>query len=297
MIKISLVVSAHNEAENIVDCLQSAGALVNEIILVDSGSVDETVALTKQFKPKVFRRPNHAMLNKNKNFGFSQASGDWILNLDADERLSPALKKEIAAVLKNQQQPDGYLIPRKNIIFGKWIKHGLWYPDEQLRLFRRGRGRFPEKHIHEKISVKGKTASLKNHLVHYNYRTINQFLRKMINLYVPNEVDNVLKSGKKLYWYDALRFPVDDFIKNFFRLQGYKDGLHGLVLCLLQAFYSLLVFCCVWEKQGFWQFKPKSFLTQVNTELAQAKKSLRYWQIKAKSLPEICKKILLKLNC
>ncbi|MBU0618986.1 glycosyltransferase family 2 protein [Patescibacteria group bacterium] len=295
MTKISVVVSAHNEEKNIVECLKSV-AWVDEIILIDSASSDQTVVLAKQFKAKIFRRPNYPMLNKNKNFGFAKASGDWILNLDADERVSSPLKKEILVVVKKNQQPAGYTIPRKNIIFGKWIKHGLWYPDEQLRLFRRSKGKFPEVHVHEKVTVKGSLGQLKNHIVHYNYRTISQFLYKMQYLYVPNEVDNFIKSGKKIYWHDALRFPANDFIKNFFRLQGYKDGLHGLVLCLLQAFYSLLVFCYIWEKQGFWQFEQKNFLSQINIEFKQIKKNLRYWQIKAKAIPEVIKKILLKLN-
>ena len=208
MPKISAVVSAFNEEENIVDCLSSLN-WVDEIILVDNSSQDNTVKLARQFgkKVKVYRRPNLSMLNINKNFGFQKASGDWILNLDADERVSPPLKKEIQQTLSHPQA-DGYLIPRKNIIFGRWIRHGLWYPDEQLRLFKKGKGRFPEKHIHEKVVVQGRVGRLKNHLIHYNYRTVSQYLYKMTQLYVPAEVATFLKEGKKVYWYDALRFPA-----------------------------------------------------------------------------------------
>ena len=296
MPKISAVVSAFNEEENIVDCLSSLN-WVDEIILVDNSSQDNTVKLARQFgkKVKVFRRPNLPMLNINKNFGFSQASGEWILNLDADERVSPPLKKEIQQTL-SRPQADGYLIPRKNIIFGRWIRHGPWYPDEQLRLFRKGKGRFPEKHIHEKVVVKGKVGRLKHHLIHYNYRTVSQYLTKMTQIYVPAEVAAFLKKGKKVYWYDALRFPTQDFIKNFLALQGYKDGLHGLVLALLQAFYQFLVLCHLWEKQGFRPFAPADFLDRTVLELKNTQRQLRYWLIQQKPWPKIFKKVALKLN-
>jgi glycosyltransferase involved in cell wall biosynthesis len=282
MIKISAVISAFNEEENLSDCLSSI-SWVDEIIVVDNSSTDKTPQIAQKFGAKVFKRPNFSMLNINKNFGFEKAKGKWILNLDADERVSKELKEEIQSLITNYPSSiDGYWIPRKNIIFGKWIKHGLWYPDYQLRLFKRGKGKFPCKHIHEKIQVKGKTSKLKGHIIHYNYTSVSQYLKKIDQIYSSNEAENFLKAGKKLHWYDALRFPASDFLKNFFALQGYKDGLHGLVACLFQAFYSFVVFAKIWEKQGFWEYQSKNFLKEIEKESDKLKKDWDFWVLKEK---------------
>ena len=243
MKKISVVISAFNEEKNIKDCLESV-KWADEIILVDNSSTDKTVDIAKKYTAKIYKRPNLVMLNKNKNFGFTKATGEWILNLDADERVSEELAKEIKLKIKNNNI-FGYFMPRKNIIFGKWIEHGLWWPDYQLRLFQRGKGKFACQHVHEKIQVKGKTAKLKSPLIHYNYQTVSQFIQKMDRIYTENEVENLERAGKKIAWFDAIRMPARDFLSVFFAREGYKDGLHGLVLALLQSFYALVVFAKV----------------------------------------------------
>lgn len=278
MAKLSVVISAHNEEKNIKDCLESANQLGDEIILIDNNSTDKTQEIGREYGAKIYTQPNNLMLNINKNFGFEKASGDWILNLDADERVTPELRDEIVASIKDQvSSVDGYWIPRKNIIFGKWIQHSLWSPDEQLRLFRKGKGRFPEKHIHEALEINGSTGHLKNPLTHLNYASVSQFLYKLDKIYTENETDVFLRSGKKLKWTDAITWPVEDFLKTFFAQKGYKDGLHGLVLSLLQAFYAEIVFAKIWEKQGFWEPKEEDFLKKVEGEFAKTKKDLNYW--------------------
>lgn len=285
--KISVVISAYNEEEMIKDCLESV-TWADEIILVDNESTDKTVEISRKYTDKIFSRPNNPlMLNLNKNFGFTKARGDWILSLDADERVSEELKKEIKEVLQpsaiNHQssiishQSSGYLIPRRNIIFGKWIQHGLWFPDYQLRLFLKGKGKFPGKHNHELLEVKGGTGKLKEPIIHYNYTSVNQYLTKITYYYSDNEVKNFLESGKTIHWYDAIRMPASDFLTNFFARSGYKDGLHGLLLALLQAFYTLIVFTKIWEKQGFWEYDNADFLSETKTELSSKGKELKYW--------------------
>ncbi len=272
---ISVVISAWNEEVKIERTLSSV-AWADEIIFIDNGSTDKTVDLAKKFTKKIFHRPNNPMLNVNKNFGFSKATGDWILCLDADEVVTPELKNEIIGTVNNKQKSvNGYWIPRKNIIFGKWIEHGLWWPDQQLRLFRRGFGKFPEKHVHEYISVEGGTDSLKETMTHYNYESISQYLRKLDELYTENEVANLLSANYQIAWYDAVRFPVSDFLKVYFAQQGYKDGLHGLVLALLQAFYSLVVFAKLWEKKGFPHMQISG--DDLDDEVSVASKKLTYW--------------------
>lgn len=290
MKKLSVVISAYNEEKNIKECLASV-KWADEIILVDNTSTDKTVEMGRKFTNKIFVRPNNPMLNINKNYGFSKATSEWILSLDADERITKELKEEIINATRylpagrhgtlhaTRYKINGFWIPRKNIIFGKWIRYSIWWPDYQLRLFKKGKGKFPCKHVHEYLKVEGKTKKLKSPLLHYNYQTVSQYLYKLDKIYTENEAENIVQSGKKLVWQDALRMPARDFLKTFFLQEGYKDGLHGLVLSLLQSFYALVVFAKVWEKQGFKIEADKNFVEKVAHELKRLGGEFKYWLI------------------
>lgn len=272
--KISVVISAYNEEENIKECLQSV-LWADEIILVNNSSTDKTAEVAEKMGAMLFKRPNLQMLNTNKNYGFTKASCKWILNLDADERVSPELKEEILKAISRDSTADAYLLPRKNIIFGKWIKHSLWWPDYQLRLFKKGKARFEEKHIHEKIETNGKIAKLKNPLLHYNYKSISQYIYKMDSIYTDNE-SSILAKGK-LDWQEAFNRPLNDFLKTYLSLKGYQDGLHGIVLSILQSFYSFIVFAKAWEKQGFQHMDMQKTFPEINRVLAKFSKDYKYW--------------------
>ncbi len=272
---LSVVISAYNEESKIKDCLESV-VFADEIIFVNSSSTDNTVSIAKQYTKKIFTQPNNLMLNVNKNYGFSKATGDWILSLDADERVTPELRKEIELGIMNYESGiNGYWIPRKNIIFGKWIQSNMWWPDYQLRLIKRGSGAFPQKRVHEKIEVEGETAKLSQPFLHYNYETVSQFIQKMDKIYTEDETKNILGDGKKFTWVDAIRMPAQDFIKTYFAQKGYKDGLHGLVLSLFQAMYMEVVFAKVWQRHGF---KEETLsLPSVKQEFRKASREIRYW--------------------
>lgn len=276
--KISVVISAYNEEKMIEDCLKSLKIIADEIIFVDNTSKDNTVQIAKKFTKKIFVVTNNpVMLNTNKNFGFQKATGDWIISLDADERLTPELSREIREAIKSKDIY-GYELPRKNIIFGKWIQHSIWWPDYNLRLFKRGSGKFPQKHVHEKLALNGKVSQLKNPMIHYNYQTVSQFIKKMDNTYTESEVDNFIASGKSINWFDAIKMPANDFLKTFFLEKGFKDGIHGLVLSMLQAFYSFVVFAKIWErKEEFRDITPQNFLLEFIKELKVLGKDLKYW--------------------
>ena len=236
------------------DCLKSV-AWADEVIVVDNSSTDKTASVAKKHGARVFTRPNNVMLNINKNYGFIKATGDWILNLDADERVSEELKQEIEEITNYELRITnnsiaGYIIPRKNIIFGKWIKHTGWYPDYQLRLFRKESGSFPEHHIHEKIVVAGEVKKLNGQVIHENYQTVSQFIEKL-NRYTDNEAEQIMKNGYVFSYLDIMRMPKEEFFRRYFSQQGYLDGFHGLVLSVLMAFYHSIVFVKVWEKQRF----------------------------------------------
>jgi len=216
--------------------------------------------------------------------------------LDADERITPKLSAQIRKAIRDNRFA-GYELPRKNIIFGKWIRHSIWWPDYNLRLFRRGNGKFPEKHVHEKLVVNGKVGRLDNPMIHYNYQTVSQFINKLNTTYTESETENFLKSGKDIAWYDAIRWPTADFIKTFFAQAGYKDGLYGLVLSMLQASYALVFFAKVWErKKNFKDITPDNFLSEVLKEFSKATRDIRYWIYQALIEVNPAKKLYYKLR-
>lgn len=278
MMSLSVVISTHNRAVSLARTLSSVEKFADEIIVVNSGSTDETDLIAKKYSARVFKRPNNVMLNVNKNFGFTKATGDWILNLDDDEDIPADLAEEIKKAIRTApNEVAGFWIPRKNIIFGKWITHGLWWPDLQLRLFRRGLGSFAEAHVHEYISVSGSTQKLTIPFIHHNYDSISQYLAKMSDIYTENEVKKYESAKYLVSWTDAIRFPVSDFLKIYFAQQGYKDGLHGLVLAILQSFYSFIIFSKLWEKASFREI-PIS-LPGLTREIRSAGKEYTYWRL------------------
>lgn len=277
MSSLSVVISAFNEEKKLSECLSSV-SFADEIIVIDNSSTDKTAEIAQKYKAKVYKRENYPMLNINKNFGMSKANSTWILNLDADERVSPELASEIKEILKSSHvEYDGYYIPRKNYIFGKWIQHSGWYPDHQLRLFKNGKARFPERHVHEKMVLDGNGGYLKENIIHLNYETVHQFLYKHFVVYAPSEAEELLARGYEFSMRDAIAFPFKEFLSRFFARHGYKDGFHGLMLSLLLAFYHLAIFALIWEKRGFETPNDKNILLETENELQKAHNDLIYW--------------------
>lgn len=280
MSKISVILATFNEEKNIKDCLESVRRLANEIIIVDGSSTDKTVEIAEKYTDQIFIKENPPMFHINKQLAIEKATGDWILYLDADERITPELKREIQDAIRDTKY-DGYWIPRKNIIFGRWIEHTGWYPDYQLRLFRRGQAYLPCKTVHEQPVLKGQAGHLKNPLKHENYQTISQFVVRL-DRYTENDKNLFLSQGKTIEWHDAIRFPAGEFFKRFFLEQGYKDGLHGLVLSVLQSFSSFVTFAKIWEARGFKETDSQDFLARIQKELVRTAKEIKYWFLTAK---------------
>lgn len=282
--KLSVVISTYNRAKSLERTLRSVSSFVDEIIVVDNESPDETTKVAKQYKAKVVRLPNNQMLNVNKNAGIRKATGDWILYLDDDEVIPADLAVEIVRVIREPATDSlkvvGYWIRRKNIIFGKWIEHGIWWPDQQLRLFKKSYGIYPAKHVHEHLDITGPTDTLELPYIHYNYDTIAQYLWKMEMIYTDSEVSKLVDSGYRPHWRDAIRFPVSDFVKLYFAQEGYKDGLHGLVLAMLQAFYSFIVFVKLWEREKFESVDVSQ--GAMEKEFSRSKNEIAYWMITQK---------------
>jgi glycosyltransferase involved in cell wall biosynthesis len=247
MVKLSVTIVTFNEGRNIRRTLESV-KWVDEIVVVDSGSTDDTIQICNEYKARVFQQGRIGVAQV-KNVAIEQASGEWILSLDADEPIEPALAEEIRAIIDSPTAFDGYRIPRKTIFLGKLIKHGGWYPDYNLRLFRKEKGRFEERAVHEAMKVQGTVSVTKHAILHYAYPDIALFLTKM-NTYSSLAVNVMARRGIGFYqtsWMNVMCRPVITFIyKYFFRL-GFLDGKHGLIINLLHSYYVFAKYAKAWE--------------------------------------------------
>ncbi len=234
MHRLSVAVIALNEEERIRACLESV-AWADEVVVVDSGSSDKTVEIAREFTDRVLFRA-WTGYGAQKNFAVAQCQGDWLLSLDADERVSDALRKEIAATLAENPPLAGFWIPRQNFFQGQWIRHGGFYPDYQLRLFRRDRGTFSEEAVHESVRIGGPTGRLRAPLVHQSYRGIEDFLSRA-NRYTGLAARQLREEGRGGSVADLLLRPLGRFLGMYVLRFGFLDGWRGLILATLYAQY------------------------------------------------------------
>ncbi len=244
--RLSVVVVTQNEEERIRACLEAA-AWADELIVVDAESSDKTAAIARELTDHVFVRPWPGFAAQ-KNFGLEQAHGDWILSLDADELVSAPLREEIAAIVAGVGAHAGYAIPRRNVFWGRWIRHGGLYPDWQLRLFRRGRGRFVERSVHESVTVDGSVGRLAGHLDHRSYRDVADFLERA-DRYSTLAAAEWLASGRRSRpLVDLAVRPVGRFLGMYVARAGFLDGWRGFLLAVLYGYYVLMRSAKVWER-------------------------------------------------
>lgn len=246
-ILISALVITKNEAENIRDCLTSL-QWVDEIIIVDAESTDETVAQARKFTDKIFIRRWEGF-SAAKNFALAQCTGQWVLWLDADERVTPELRAEIKTVLSREPTAAGFEMPRLANFLGKWIRHGGWFPGYVLRLFRRGAGRFDDKQVHEGAQVNGQIAQLKNHLLHYTDRNLRHYFEKF-NQYTSLAAAELQQRGRRFRLWDLLLRPGWFFLRMYVLKAGFLDGVEGFILARLSAAYVFAKYAKLWECQN-----------------------------------------------
>ncbi len=241
---LSVTVIAWNEEARLRDCLESA-AWADEIVVVDAESSDKTVTLAREFTDKVYVRswPGFAA---QKNFAIEQATGDWILSLDADERVTPELRERIRGILREGGPADGYTVPRRNIFWGAWVRHGGLYPDYQLRLFRRGAGRFVSNAVHESVTVTGRVETLEEALLHHSYRDLEDFVRRS-NRYSTLSAQDWIRRGRSVGLPGVAIRPLGRFLSMYIVHRGFLDGWRGFVLAALYADYVFLRMAKVWE--------------------------------------------------
>ncbi len=244
--RLSAVVITKDEEECVRACLESV-AWADEVIVVDAESTDKTAQIAREFTDRVYVRPWPGFAAQ-KNFGLEQATGDWTLSVDADEEVSRELREEIEAVLAASGAVcAGYRIPRRNLFWGRWLRHGGLYPDWQLRLFRRGRGRFVDRAVHESVEVEGEVGRLRAALVHRSYRDVADFLARA-DRYSTLAAEEWLGSGRPAHLSDLLLRPAGRFLSMYVVRAGFLDGWRGFLLAALYAYYVFIRSAKVWER-------------------------------------------------
>jgi len=244
--RLSVTVITWNEEERLRAGLQSV-AWADEIVVVDAESTDKTVEIAREFTDRIWVRPWPGFAAQ-KNFALDQTAGEWVLSLDADERVSAELRAEIEGVLHANGPAAGYAVPRQNFFWGTWVSHGGLYPDWQLRLFRRGQGRFVEHPIHESVEVRGTVARLTHPLLHQSYRSLEEFVQRS-NRYSTLAAQQWLASGRRVGLVDLVLRPLGRFASMYALKRGFLDGWRGLFLAILYAHYVFLRTAKVWELQ------------------------------------------------
>ena len=233
--KLSVVIITCNEAGNIRACIESV-AFADEVVVLDSGSSDDTVAIAREAGARVSTSADWPGFGPQKNRALALAQGEWVLSLDADERVTPELAAEIRQVLENPGH-QAYDMPRLSSFCGRFIRHSGWWPDRVLRLFRRGTAHFTDAVVHERVVGAGETGQLTAHLLHYTYPDLETALVKM-NRYSSDSAAAMFARGRRASLWSALGHGSWTFIRIYFVRRGFLDGRHGFVLAAVAGMGS-----------------------------------------------------------
>jgi glycosyltransferase involved in cell wall biosynthesis len=237
MPRLSVTVIALNQEANLGPCLASV-SFADEIVVVDTGSTDRTVELARAAGARVVATAWQGFAGT-KNFALDQASGDWVFVLDTDERVPEALREEILAVVRNDGPLNGYRVPRKNYFGGRWIRRLGWYPDYTLRLFRRDRGRFRDREVHEELEVAGSVGTLQTPLDHYSYNNLDEYAARQ-ERYARLAAAEMAKTGRRSRPGELAWRPFLTFLNLYFFKQGFLEGSLGIKLALQGSRYNFL---------------------------------------------------------
>ncbi len=297
-INISAVINTRNEEKNIAACLESL-QFADEIIVVDMESADDTVNIAKKYTDKIYDHKMVGYVEPARNFAISKAVGNWVLILDADERIPKSLAKKLIEITE-EDKVDFVRVPRKNIIFGQWTEHSRWWPDYNIRFFKKGAVEW-QNEIHSIPITSGTGINLEAEeslaIEHFHYNSIDEYFERALR-YSTQQAKELQNSGYKFDVKDLIGKPISEFISRFFAGDGYKDGLHGLVLAFLQMFSIMLVYLKVWQAEGHEPKRP-GYLTPIWQKLFLEKfKELQYWYLTVliQDQPSKAKRFLLKLR-
>jgi len=254
MKKLSVVIIARNEEASLPRCLKSV-AWADEVIVGDSGSADRTAEIARNLGARVYGYEWRGF-GPAKQGVVDQATGEWILSLDADEEVTPELAAEIKTVLEGNERAVGYYLPRRTEFLGRWMMHGGWYPDYVLRLFRKDRGLFTDATVHEAVKVDGSTARLRNDLLHYSYPTLERYFDKF-NRYTTLAANEAFRMGQSVGLAELVLNPIAKFLKQYFLKGGFLDGARGLLLAILSSGYVSIKYA---KLRDLWRRKESGLI-------------------------------------
>jgi len=243
--KISATVITLNEQRHIRQCLESLRGIADETIVVDSGSQDATLRIAAELGAKTFVH-EWTSYSEQKNFATSLANHDWILSIDADECLSSALRESILMTKERPTQAVAFKFPRKAFYLGRWIEHSGWYPDYKVRLFLKAKARWEGQFVHESLQVDGVVAQLPGDLLHYSCESITEHLRTL-DRYTTLAANDLWERRKRTSRTQLLGSAFAAFTKTYGLKQGFRDGMQGLVIACLAAYYNFVKHAKLWE--------------------------------------------------
>jgi len=251
---LTACIITRNEEENLPACLESV-SFADEIIVVDSHSTDRTRVVAQEFRgrslagrvvePRVIERdwPGHV---EQKNFAIDQATNDWVLCVDADERVSLDLRKEILEILSGEPDADGYTMPRKTFYMGRWVMRGGWYPDRKLRFFRRSKGRWGGTNPHDHVQLAERIRDLQGEFYHFSYRSLSDHVRT-IDFFTDISAKEKFRKGRRFPRIRMVVQPPFKFFKSYVIQRGFREGTVGFILAVMGMFYVFLKYAKLWE--------------------------------------------------
>lgn len=243
---LSVVLTTFNEEVNIAECIRSV-LWADEILLVDSFSTDRTLEIARQFPVRILQREYFGSAAQ-KNWALDRVENDWVLIVDADERVPEALAREILQLLADGPREFGYAIRRENVFLGKVIRHSGWSTDRVVRLFRRDKGRYPNRRVHADLEIEGPVPVLRHALLHFTFRSFDQYFPKFLN-YAEWGAAQAFRDGRRAGLGSVVLRPAWRFLRTYVLQGGFLDGRHGLIVCALQSFGVFLKYARLWEFQ------------------------------------------------
>ncbi len=238
-IPLSVVILTKNEAGRIADCIASV-RWADEVLVVDDESTDETVRIAESLGARVLKRKMD-LEGRHRNWAYAQSAHEWVLSLDADERLTPELAAELQRLLSAPPACDTYAIPRRNYVGTRWLRYGGWYPSAQLKLFKKSVFRWEETTVHPRAFCDGPSATLQHDLIHYSYRDRADFGKKL-DRQTTLEAEKWVRDGRRVTWTTALWRTVDRFLRSYVLKHGYRDGSLGFFAAWMAGKYQWVSF-------------------------------------------------------
>jgi glycosyltransferase involved in cell wall biosynthesis len=243
--KVSALIIAYNDEPNIRACLESV-TWADEIVVVDSHSTDATEKISREFTEQIYQHEFFGF-GRLRNEALAHCSHDWVFSLDTDERSTPEIRDEIRRVIYGPESVEAYLVPRRNYFLGRWIRHCGWYPDyRQPQLFRKGRMRYRDELVHEGFDVEGRVGYLTSPVLQYPFRDIDHYLAK-VDRYSDLMARRMLEQGRRFHPHQLVSHPSFTFVKMYLGRAGFLDGMPGLILSGLYAYYTFMKYAKFWE--------------------------------------------------